>query len=135
MSLICFDNHILIWGIKEQATIGQEDNIANTKRFIEKLPSEDKVIIPSIVMAEFLLAIPQDLHAAVINLFQRSFIIAPFDAFAASKLALVWQSYKKPEIAKQITESQTTRAELRADAMIVATALAQKAECIYSHDG
>lgn len=134
MSSVCFDNHVLIWGIKEQASEGQEENIANTKRFINELADDTKVIIPSIVMAEFLLPIPPKLHATVINLFSKLFIIAPFDTYAASKLSLVWQAFKNPEIAKRIEEEQRTRAELRADAMIVATALAQRADCIYSQD-
>jgi len=134
MSLVCFDNHVLIWGIKEEATEGQEDHISRTKRFIEKLPEDDIVLIPSVVLAEFLLPIPSNLHATVINLFNRNFKIAPFDALAASKMSLVWQTNNPPDNVKKIIDSQTTRAELRADAMIVATAIAQNADCIYSHD-
>ena len=134
MSLICFDNHILIWGIKEQAKEGQEDKISLAKRFITKLSDDDNVLIPSIVMAEFLIPIPPDQHAMVINLFNKNFIIAPFDAHAASKFALIWQTNKPPDTAKQLIKDYATRAELRADSMIVATAVARKAECIYSYD-
>ncbi len=135
MSLICFDNHVLIWGIKEQAKEGQEDKISLAKRFIDKLSADDNVLIPSIVLAEFLIPIPPDQHAMVINLFNKNFIIAPFDALAASKFALIWQTNKPPETAKQLIKDNATRAELRADSMIVATAVARKAECIYSYDG
>ena len=134
MSLICFDTQVLIWGIKEQATEGQEDNIALAKRFIDKLSNDDYVLIPSIVMAEFLIPIPPELHATVINLFKKNYIIAPFDAFAASKFSLIWQTNKPKETKNQLAKDYTTRAELRADSMIVATAVAQKAECIYSYD-
>jgi len=134
MSLICFDNHVLIWGIKEQAKEGQEDMISLTKKFIDSLDDNDPVLIPSIVMAEFLIPIPPEQHAMVINLFNKNFIIAPFDALAASKFSLIWQTNKPPEAAKQLIKDFTTRAELRADSMIVATAVAQKADCIYSHD-
>lgn len=89
MSLICFDTHVLIWGIKEEAKEGQEDRIPLTKRFIDKLSADDNVLIPSIVMAEFLIPIPSKQHAMVINLFKKKFIIAPFDALAASKFALI----------------------------------------------
>jgi predicted nucleic acid-binding protein len=134
MSLVCFDNHVLIWGIKEQSTEGQEDKIALAKSFIENLKNDDLVIIPSIVLAEFLIPIPPQLHAMVINLFTKKFLIAPFDALAASKFSLIWQTNKPPEVAKQLIEDDATKAELRADSMIVATAVAQKAECIYSYD-
>ena len=134
MSLICFDNHVLIWGIKEQAKEGQEDKISLAKRFIDKLGDDDNVLIPSIVMAEFLIPIPPELHATVINLFNKNYIIAPFDALAASKFSLIWQTNKPAETAKQLIKDYATRAELRADSMIVATAVAWKAECIYSYD-
>ena len=134
MSLICFDNHVLIWGIKEQAKEGQENKIVLAKRFIDKLSDDDYVLIPSIVMAEFLIPIPPELHATVINLFKKNYIIAPFDALAASKFSLIWQTNKPTETAKQLINDYATRAELRADSMIVATAVAQKADCIYSND-
>lgn len=134
MSLICFDNHVLIWGIKEQAKEGQEDKIFLAKRFIDSLNDDVFVLIPSIVMAEYLIPIPPELHAMVINLFRKQFIIAPFDALAASKFSLIWQKNKPTDEAKQLIKDYATRAELRADSMIVATAVARKAECIYSHD-
>lgn len=134
MSLICFDTHILIWGIKEQAKEGQEDKISLAKRFISKLSADDNVLIPSIVLAEFLIPIPLEQHARVINLFNKKFIIAPFDALAASKFSLIWQTNKPPEPAKQLIKDNATRAELRANSMIVATAVARKADCIYSYD-
>ena len=60
MTLICFDNHVLIWGIKEQAAEGQNDKIVLAKRFINKLSADDNalILIPSIVVAEFLIPIP-----------------------------------------------------------------------------
>ena len=64
MSLVCFDNHVLVWGIKEQATPGQEDMIPRTKAFISKLQNDKvHVLIPSVVVAEFLMPIPPDMHA------------------------------------------------------------------------
>jgi len=129
------DNHALIWGIKEQAKEGQEDMIPRTKAFIESIDDDEtSVLIPSIVIAEFIMPVPPELHAMVINLFNKNFIIAPFDALAASKFALVWQAYKPPEEAKELIRNEATRAELKADTMIVATAIARKADCIYSHD-
>ncbi len=135
MRLICLDNHALIWGIKEQAKEGQEDMIPRTKAFIESINNDEtSVLIPSVVVAEFLMPVPPALHAMVINLFNKNFIIAPFDALAASKFSLVSQTYKPPEEAKELIKNEATRAELKADTMIVATAVARKADCIYSHD-
>ncbi len=134
MELICLDSQVLIWGIKEQATGGQEDMISLTKNYINSLDNNSLILIPSIVMAEFLIPIPSHLHAMVINLFTNKFIISPFDALAASKFSTIWQHHM-PSGEKKIKEQPSvTRSELRADGMIVATAVAQKADRIVSHD-
>lgn len=135
MSLVCLDNHVLIWGIKEQPTDGQEEMVSRTKAFIESLNNDETIVlIPSVVIAEFLMPVPSEFHAMVINLFNKNFIIAPFDALAASKFSLIWNAYKPPDEAKELIDNQATRAELKADSMIVATAIARKADYIVSHD-
>lgn len=132
MKIVCLDNHALIWGIKEQCADGQEDMIPLTKKFIESIDNDTSVLIPAIVVAEFLMPIPQELHAMVINLFNKNFIIAPFDALCASKFSTIWNTNKNE--AQELLKSGATRAELKADTFIVATAVARNAECIYSYD-
>ena len=132
MKIICLDNHVLIWGIREQCTQGQEEMIPRTKRFIESIDSDTLVLVPAIVVAEFLMPVPPELHAMVINLFNKNFIIAPFDALCASKFSIIWN--KNKDGAKELLVGGETKAELKADSLIVATALARKAECIYSYD-
>lgn len=136
MNLVCFDNNVLVWGVKEQATPGQEGMIPRTKVFIHKL-QEDRihVLIPSVVIAEFLMPIPPDMHATVINLFDRGFVVVPFDTAAASQFAKIWLSNKGQELVDSLIRNGSTRAELKVDSLIVATAVSQRAECIYSHDG
>lgn len=135
MNLVCFDSHVLVWGVKEQATPGQEEMIPRTKAFIRKL-QEDRihVLIPSVVIAEFLMPIPLDVHATVINLFDRAFVVVPFDAAAASQFARIWSSNKGQELVSSLIRNGSTRAELKTDSLIVATAVSHNAECIYSHD-
>ena len=74
MKIICLDNHALIWGIKEQCTEGQEDMIPRTKKFFDSIDNDTSVLIPAIVVAEFLMPIPQELHAMVLNFFNKNFI-------------------------------------------------------------
>ena len=135
MSLVCFDNHILVWGIKEQATLGQEDMIPRAKALIKHLDEiHDHILIPSVVVAEFLLPIPSEEHALVLNLFNRSFLVASFDTAAASIFAKIWRSKKEQSVIDALAKGGKTRTELRTDSQIVAIAVSQKAECIYSHD-
>ncbi len=132
--IICLDNNVLLWGIKEDCSEGQEEMIPRTKEFIDSISLDTTVIVPSIVVGEFLMRIPEKLHAMVINLFNKNFIIAPYDPLCASKFATIWKANKPPEEAEKIMKLGTTRAELKADSMIVATAVARKADCIYSND-
>tara|TARA_Y100000310_G_C20069107_1_gene528503 strand:+ start:51 stop:551 length:501 start_codon:yes stop_codon:yes gene_type:complete len=136
MKLVCFDNHVLIWGIKEEASPGQEDMIPRAKSFIKELDeSNTKVLIPSVVIAEFLMRIPPEAHTTITNLFSKSFLVASFDTAAASHFATIWQAKKNQGgIAKIQEEMGTTREELKVDALIVATAVSHQVERIYSHD-
>ena len=108
--------------------------IPRTKEFINNISNDTSVIVPSIVVGEFLMRIPKELHAMVINLFNKNFIIAPYDVLCASKYAMIWKTNKPPEEAEQLIALGVTRTELKADSMIVATAVARKADCIYSND-
>jgi len=136
MPLVCLDTQVIIWGIKEQATSGQEDMVAKAKAFIESLDGDEvQALIPAMVVAELLMKIPYSLHPMVNNLFQQSFIVAPFDLQASSIFGKIWQENKEDGLTEKLMESESaSRSELKTDCFIVATAVAQGAECIYSHD-
>jgi rRNA-processing protein FCF1 len=127
VSLVCFDTNFLIWGVKQQATPGQELNIVRVTHLLETLESQDKqILIPSIVLGEVLASLPFDQHALFVDQIQRSFILAPYDASAAAQYARMWQ--------KRVKDSSFTRNETKADYMITAVAVANKCETIYSND-
>lgn len=132
MRMICLDNHVLIWGIKGQCTEGQEDMIPLAKKFIESMDKDICALIPAVVVAEYLMPIPLESHAEVINTLNRDFAIAPFDTLCASKFSLIWNANKSE--AGELLKNGATRNELKVDSLIVATAVARKAECIYSYD-
>jgi len=114
MNLVCFDTQIIIWGVKRQATPGQEDNIDKAK--CEKDGID--IMVPSVVVAEILCALEPGLH-----------IVPPFDTQAALHFAEMWRNKKQLK-----DESGISRAEMKADYMITATAIARGAKCIYSQD-
>jgi predicted nucleic acid-binding protein len=135
MKVVCFDTNVAIWAIHEQATPGQEYMIERTQRFIQQLDAnKDKIMIPSVVLSEFLLPIPAEHHALTLNLMQRSFIIAPFDLQASAVFAKIWQIKHAAATIQELRQQGFTRTQLKADCMIVATAIAKGAGCIYSHD-
>ena len=87
MKQICVDNHILLWGLREIATEGQEDMIPRTKRFLKDCEEQTtRILVPSVVLAELLTAIEPKHHALTTNLLEKGFSIAPFDAAAKQAL-------------------------------------------------
>lgn len=135
MKLVCLDNHILIWGIKEEATPGQENMVPKAKRFFRWLDEEGiRAVIPSNVIAEFLMLIPHEEHGEVINLFNKYFVVVPFDAAAASCFAKIWRERNDDGTIDQLKQDGATKAKITFDCQIVATAITHGASCIYSYD-
>lgn len=132
MDLVCFDTHIIIWGVRGKATFGQEDSIERAKYLISKCEKDGiKIMVPSVVVAEVLCALEPRLHSAVSELMHHRFIVPPFDTQAALHFAKMWRNKKQIKDASGLSIS---RAEMKADFMITATAIARGANCIYSED-
>ena len=129
----CLDTHVLIWGIKKQANPTQQNMIDRAARFIQWLEKEKHtVIIPAPVLGELLMKIPVEQHQNFISQFSKNFIIAPFDAHAASQFAYIWQ--KTGESYQSNNQGNSGREKIKVDCMIVAIAVAQKANVLYSED-
>lgn len=63
MKRVCLDNHILIWGVRGYATPGQEDRVERARDlFVELDESDAQVIVPAVVVAEFLAGVPRARH-------------------------------------------------------------------------
>lgn len=133
MESVCLDTHILIWGIKEECEVGQEHMVAIAKAFFAESDNKKdlQILIPSVVIAEFLMRIPVSQHKTIMNLLSRSFQIPPFDMASASYFAEIWQS--KEEV-KQSLHGIVSREVMKVDCQIVAIAKQKNVDCIFSHD-
>lgn len=133
MQLICLDTQILIWGIKQQCTPGQEAKIETAKAFIKQCYQDNvQVMVPSIVVAEFLIPIPVEKHNSILINLSNSFMIPSFDNACASIFAEIWNS--KKNIKEEFKNGGVTREKFKADCLILAVAIKNKADCIYSYD-
>lgn len=134
MTIVCFDTQIVIWGLKEEATPGQEHMIPKARYLIDRCDQEKKtVVIPTIVVAELLSGLDSEMFVEFNRVLESQFLILPFDFKAANLYAKIWKD--KRQVRKDLLEQgKATRAELKADSFIVATAVANNADCIYTYD-
>ncbi len=100
---------------------------------IESLTSNhSRVMLPSVVVAEYLTDFPLEQQEAQRRILERNFFIAPFDTSAASIAA---QIYCKKVMDQVKDQQQIGRQCIKADYKIIATAIAHKATRIYTNDG
>ena len=140
--MICFDTTPFIWGMQsssdDEATLNE--NFRKMRLFLERLASENqRIMIPTVVLAEYLVKVPVEDHAAEVNRIQAIYRVFPFDVKAASISADIGGSLTYQSTVNQFAETQhVTREEARqlvkVDVMIVATAIANNAERIISED-
>lgn len=129
--LFCLDTHILIWGIKKEAQDDQRHMIVQTSRFFKEIQNKKiPIIIPSVVVGEFLYSVPHEKHPEIIKILSESFQIVPFDAIASSMFAKIWSENKTIDN----LDNDLNRKEIKFDYQIIATAITRGATCIFSHD-
>ena len=133
---VCVDTQILIWGIKREASEGQALMIERAVRFLQKLEeTKTQVILPSVVIGELLVRVPEDCHQDILGLFTKNFMLSPFDARAAFIYSQITRRKMGEEVKSQLEMDPCRgRNHLKADRMIIATAVAHGAICIYSND-
>ena len=133
--ICCVDSNIIVWGIKKQATIGQEENIVRAEKIFARADEyNDFILVPTIVLAEVLATEPPAVRIRYLEIFTKNFIVAPFDERAAMKYAEIL--FGRLDEVKAIAEaSGTPRQKMKADHLIIATAIVNGASAIYSTDG
>jgi predicted nucleic acid-binding protein len=124
--VICFDTMVLIWGLQKQARPGQENMIELASRYIESLDPKETVMIPSVVLSEYLTgfrdAAVRKEQAATIA---RRFFVPAFDAPAAALAAELMLSPAALHLREGVSRKQ-----IKADAQIIGTAIQHGAEKI-----
>jgi predicted nucleic acid-binding protein len=134
---VCLDTNVFVWGVREVASSGQEEQVGKAKALLAHLEEKGAtIIVPSVVVGEILLALPVEQHAMTINLLDQAYIIAPFDIACAGMFAKLWEERKNDGTVEALMgDENATRKMLKADCLIVATAIQHGADVLYSHDG
>lgn len=127
--IVCIDTQALVWAVRRQGTPAELDR---GQLLFERLQEDNaQVVIPSIVIAEYLVPSEKKLHPSIIEAINRRFLIKPFDVHCASLAAELFKS-GKPMRPNGVPFG---REILRSDTLIIATAVVHKAKVFYSDDG
>lgn len=134
---VCLDTNVFVWGIREVASPGQEDQVSKAKALLKSLEEQGAtIVIPAVVVGEILVALPEEMHAMAINLMDKAFVVAPFDIACAGKFAKLWHERTQDGTVDELLGDEgVTRKMLKADCLIIATAIQNGVDVLYSHDG
>ncbi len=136
MGLICIDTHAVIWGVKREATPGQEEMIDRAVAFLKECEDrKDRVMLPAVVLAELLAAVPPEDRTAFVDQMHMLFHIAPFDAQAALRYGVMYQDFRSRNNHDHNNRNPSPSREcVKADRMIAATAVARQCDALCTED-
>lgn len=127
------DSNIIIWGIKKQASKGQEENIDKALYLFDWFDeNKHEVFVPTCVVAEILVIEPIEKYGETVESINNLGMIIDFDLRAASRYAQIIGS-RLAEL-KQIAKDPDIKNKMKIDHMIVSTALVHGANAIYTTD-
>lgn len=130
----CLDTMILVWGVRRECTPGQEDRLQAADALFEQFENDGtRLLIPAPVLSEYLVRVPRSQWEDVLSVFKAEYIIGTYDAKAAMIAAELHtrrvETLKPEEIA-----DLGGRRELKVDCQVVAVAMSNGADVLYSDD-
>src|SRR5437773_2484919 len=106
---------VLVWGIRK---VGPQDILERARLLFYQLEKDDRqIMVPSIVVSEYLTHVDGQYHGETIELLRKKFFIPPFDVQAASLAAHLFQLGQSGRGNKGAPDSRKC---LRADSLIIA---------------
>ena len=136
MSIIVLDTMVVIWGIQGWSKPEQQDMIIRARVALEKISnSKDQIAISAITLAEVLSGVKEGDRKGFKELVEDSLIVLPFDGLAALEYSKIWNKKTRDRVRSRTkNKEQLTRSQMKADTMIVASAISRNAKFIYSED-
>jgi predicted nucleic acid-binding protein len=125
-NMFCFDTNLLIWGVQGVSTPNRIRMIDITRRFIASLPANETIMIPSIVLAEYLQGFTgKSKREEQLAILHKRYYVPPFDVPCANLAAELSQAQIASEVAEEVG-----RKIVKADIQIIATAIHHGADAI-----
>ena len=154
MSQVAIDTQVLTWmmqavfaqripvrqkkppGTPAELAVSQERKDQASALLQELREAKTTILIPSLVLGEFLFAVPSAKHRAAMEIIAHGFAVIPYDILAAQVFAELWKLRAGDGTIDNLKAlaPPATRNGIRADLIVVATAIRWKADVLYSHD-
>ncbi|MCA9908165.1 MAG: PIN domain-containing protein [Anaerolineae bacterium] len=136
MTLVAVDTQILAWAIMSEIDTTPPQAQLATQLFETLAHDGHQIVIPSIVVGELLATIPIERHEEILGRLHPAWRLAGCNRQSATLFARLRRDWRTQNRLKGIRayDPKITRKELIADVMIIASALAQGADRIYSAD-
>lgn len=126
--IVAVDSMILVWGIRK---VGDADKIKHAGWLFDIFEENGtQIIVPSVSLAEYLIAFDPSTHNDVIAPLAKRCILAPFDAHCAALAARLFVQGKED----REMDCENARNLLKSDCLIIATAVVHGARTFYSDD-
>ncbi len=131
---MALDSNVVVWGVRDAKKKGRsKSDREKTERcewlFWDLCSKDAQIVLPSIAVAEVLRGISPSKHRKFLSELHKVFVIAPFDAKAASIAGRLWH-----ERLKKLPDHPDPKVKLKADLFVVASAKAANASVFYSDD-
>lgn len=118
----------LVWGIRKT---GEPEMVQRAEWLFDMLDNNKaQIIVPAVVVSEFLVPIKIEDYASVMASISSRFMVMPFDA----NCAVIAAQLHRTCMGYLADGTPGSRVALRADTMIVATAKEKGAQIFYSND-
>ncbi len=135
------DTNILIWYLAPNSN-ADTNLIDSSKELIKTLINNNfQIIIPTIVVSELLLQVTKKEYGDIVTYISTNFMIEDFCLLGAMKLAQLWHEREKEGTIKKLKDIRDpndkvvyTHARLRADSQILAVAIANNGNRLYTHN-
>ncbi len=138
MDVVCIDTQILSWAIVKKPPNSNPNLVHIATDFMQWVQDQNfTVIVPTIIVSELLIPVPIEDHPRLLQLLSANYRIVPFDLPSARKMAEMRQAFiiqNRLRVLLDPNRPDATKAALKADVMIIATALAHGAQALYSHN-
>ena len=133
----CVDTQILFWSLVQKAPPNDPDAIKKALNLFRWLDEQGfNLIVPSLVVGELLVPVPPEQHGTIIKQVQENWIVVDFDIKVAAEFARLRHKYLSETARRQLQQmmSGVPHRTIVADMMILATALANKADYLITDD-